>query len=231
VGALGFWLGEQKLFATISFAVVGFVLGCLLQEFYRGAKARRATRGENWLTALFQLFRRNQRRYGGYIVHLGVVLIAVSIIGANVYQTEDQANLAVGESLQVRSYTLTFDGLSQPSGSTYDAVEATPHVSRNGRARGVITPAMHFYNTMAGRDQPTNEIAIRMSWREDLYVVLAGWEGTGDTASFKVYVNPLMSWMWVGGLVMILGTLLAVWPHTRESEVLAAVPQRGTQPA
>ncbi|MER2598106.1 MAG: heme lyase CcmF/NrfE family subunit [Caldilineales bacterium] len=230
VGALGFVLGEQKLFATISFAVVGFVLGCLLQEFYRGAKARRTTRRESWPIAFFQLFHRNQRRYGGYIVHLGVVLIAVSIIGANVYQTEGQANLAVGESLQVRSYRMTFDGLSQSAGSTYDAVEATLHVERNGRALGVITPAMHFYNTMAGRDQPTNEIAIRMGLQEDLYVVLAGWEGTGQTASFKVYVNPLMSWMWIGGLVMILGTLLAVWPHSRESEVLAVAP-RSAQPA
>ncbi len=232
-GVLGFLLGQRKLYASISFAVVGFVLGCLLQEFYRGAKARRTTKGESWPVALFQLFRRNQRRYGGYIVHLGVVLITVAIIGANVYQSEGQANLAVGETMQIENYALTFDGLSQSSGSTYDAVQATLHAARNNRPVGTITPAMHFYRTMAGRDQPTNEIAIRMGLNEDLYVVLAGWEGTGQTASFKVYVNPLMSWMWIGGVVMILGTLAAVWPHHKEAEQVPAVAPapRAMQPA
>mgnify|MGYP003378005385 FL=1 len=92
---------------------------------------------------------------------------------------------------------------------------------------------MNFYRTVAGRDQPTNEISIRMGLSEDLYVVLAGWEGTGESASFKVYVNPLMSWMWIGGMVMILGTLLALWPHQKESERVAvtAPAPRGAQPA
>jgi cytochrome c-type biogenesis protein CcmF len=92
---------------------------------------------------------------------------------------------------------------------------------------------MNFYRTVAGRDQPTNEISIRMGLSEDLYVVLAGWEGTGESASFKVYVNPLMTWMWIGGVVMILGTLLAIWPHHKEAEraAVTAPSGRGAQPA
>ncbi len=233
MGLLGYVVGAQKLFPTISYAVAGFVVGGILQEFYRGAKARRSSKGELWPVALVQLLRRNQRRYGGYIVHLGVVMIMIAIIGHNVYQTEGQANLARGESIQVENYVLTFDGLTQTPGSNYDAVQANLLVTRSGRPAGVVRPGMHFYNTVSGQDQPTNEIAIRMGPAEDLYVVLAGWEGNGVTASFKVYVNPMMSWMWIGGLVMILGTLAAVWPHQKETERVAApatVP-RGVQPA
>ncbi len=104
MGVLGFALGVQKLYSTISFAVAGFVVGGILQEFYRGSKVRRASKGENWLVALFQLLRRNQRRYGGYIVHLGVVMIMIAIVGVNVYQSEGQANLAPGETMQVENY-------------------------------------------------------------------------------------------------------------------------------
>lgn len=233
VAALAFLLGVRKPFSVLSFAVAGYVVGGILQEFYRGSKVRHATKGEIWPVALFQLLRRNQRRYGGYIVHLGVVMIMIAIIGANAYSSEGQANLARGETLVVENYALTFDGLKESSGSTYDAVNATVLVSRNDRPAGAVTPGMHFYNTVAGRDQPTHEIAIRMGLAEDLYVVLAGWENNGETASFKVYVNPLMSWMWIGGIVMVLGTLAALWPHQKETERLAvtAPAPRGAQPA
>jgi cytochrome c-type biogenesis protein CcmF len=233
IGVLGFWLGGRKFYPTISYAVAGFVVGSIAQEFYRGASVRRASKGENWLVALLQLLQRNQRRYGGYIVHLGVVMIMIAIIGHNVYQSEGQANLAQGETIQVENYVLTFNGLTQSSSPSYDAVEAPMPITRNGRPAGTVTPGMHFYNTVAGRDQPTNEIAIRMGLAEDLYVVLAGWENNGQTASFKVYVNPMMSWMWIGGVVMILGTLVSIWPHQKETErILVAAPApRGAQPA
>ena len=233
VAAVAFAFGVRKPFSALSFGVAGFVVGGLLQEFYRGGKARRQNKSESWPAAIWQLFRRNQRRYGGYTVHFGVILIMVAIIGANAYQVEAQANLKTGETLTVQDWDLTYAGLQQVPASTFDKIEATLQVTHNGKAAGEITPAMNFYRTVAGRDQPTNEISIRMGLSEDLYVVLAGWEGTGESASFKVYVNPLMSWMWIGGVVMILGTLLAIWPHQKESERVAvtAPAPRGAQPA
>lgn len=218
VAVLAFLLGVRKPFSTLSFGVAGFVLGGILQEFYRGGKVRRQNKGESWPAAIWQLFRRSQRRYGGYIVHLGVILVMAAIIGANAYQVEAQANLAQGEAMVIDNYQLRFAALDQQPGPTYDKVEATLQVSRNGRPAGQVTPAMNFYRSAAGQDQPTNEIAIRMGLREDLYVVLAGWEGAGESASFKAYVNPLMSWMWIGGLVMIVGALLALWPHQTEGQ-------------
>ena len=233
VAAMAFALGVHKPFSALSFGVAGFVVGGLLQEFYRGGKARRQNKSESWPAAIWQLFRRNQRRYGGYTVHFGVILIMVAIIGANAYQVEAQANLKTGETLTVQDWELTYAGLEQVPASTFDKIEATLQVTHNGKAAGEITPAMNFYRTVAGQDQPTNEISIRMGLSEDLYVVLAGWEGTGESASFKVYVNPLMSWMWIGGVIMILGTLLAIWPHQKESERVAvsAPAPRGAQPA
>lgn len=230
---LVFLLGIRRPYPVISFGIAGFVVGGILQEFYRGASVRHSNKGENWLLAAFVLLRRNQRRYGGYLVHLGVILIMAAIIGANAYQAEAQANLSRGESLFIENYELTFMSLSERPGPTYDQVEALLQVKRNGAVIGAISPAMNFYNTVAGRDQPTNEIAIRMGLNEDLYVVLAGWEGAGESASFKAYVNPLMSWMWIGGIVMILGTLVSVWPHPsrrERAEVRAELP-RGVQPA
>ncbi|MDW8318717.1 MAG: heme lyase CcmF/NrfE family subunit [Anaerolineae bacterium] len=231
---LAFLLGVRRPYAVLSFAVIGFVLGGILQEFYRGAQARRATRGESWPAAVWTLLRRNQRRYGGYIVHLGVLMIAVAITGANTYQIEAQANLAINESMRVGNYELTYMDLRQVAGPTYDQVRAVVGVKRNGLVTDPVMPAMNFYRSRAGQDQPTNEIAIRMGLTEDLYVVLAGWENNGQTASFKAYVNPLMSWMWIGGAVMILGTLAAVWPHAtaeerRRSE--AAAPAAGVRRA
>ncbi len=216
IAALVFVLGVQRPYPLLSFAVVGFVVGGIFQEFYRGAKARRTTKGESWPVALFTLLRRNQRRYGGYLVHLGVIMIMVAIIGANAYQIEAQANLELNESLKIGDYELIYLDLRQQAGPTYDQVEAVLQVKRSGRLAETISPAMNFYRSAAGRDQPTNEIAIRMGLGEDLYVVLAGWESNGQSASFKAYVNPLMSWMWIGGFVMILGTIAAVWPHSTE---------------
>jgi cytochrome c-type biogenesis protein CcmF len=140
VAVLAFVLGIRRPYPLISFGVVGFVVGGIIQEFYRGASVRRRNKGESWPVALFTLMRRNQRRYGGYLVHLGVVMIMVAIIGANAYQSEGQANLTRGESLTVDRYELTYMDLRQQAGSTYDQVEAILQVSRNDRVVGDHQP-------------------------------------------------------------------------------------------
>ena len=229
---LTFALGNRIVAGFIGFAALAFVFSGIVQEYVRGVQARRQATGEALPVALANLVRRNGRRYGGYVVHIGILLIALGIIGNEFYQSEGQANLKVGESVTVANYTLTYTGLEAKQGPNYTEFLAPMELSRNGSVIGQILPRKTIYNK--NQEQPMTEVGLRPGPVEDVYVVLAGFDnfGTADeTASFKVYVNPLMSWMWLGGLVMILGVLLSSWPRRSPAAVEAAhrVPS-GTQP-
>jgi len=225
-----FVLGNRSMAGFLGFAVLSFVAAGILQEYVRGVRARRYATGEPWPAALVNLVRRNGRRYGGYIVHIGVLLIALGIIGNEFFQSEGQANLAVGESITVADYTLTYEGLNANEGPNYTEFSADMPLLKNGRQRGTIVPKKLLYHK--NEEQPMTEVGLRPGVFEDVYVVLAGFDGMGQTASFKVYVNPLMSWMWIGGLVIILGVLVSAWPRKGAvaSEAVARVPG-AAQPA
>lgn len=229
---LVFMLGNRNVAGFIGFAALTFVFAGIVQEYVRGVQARMATTHEPLPRVLVNLVRRNGRRYGGYIVHIGVLLIALGIIGHEFYQQEGQANLRRNESITVGAYTLTYRGLEAQRGPNYTEFIGQVDVTRSGRPIGQILPKKHIYNK--NQEQPMTEVGLRPGLTEDVYVVLAGFDNLGgadETASFKVYVNPLMSWMWVGGLVLILGVLVSTWPRRSPAaaEALRRVPA-GTQP-
>ena len=176
-------------------------------------------------TALVNLVRRNGRRYGGYVVHIGVLLISLGIIGNTFYQQEGQANLRRGESVTVSNYTLTYREMDADKGPNYTEFTAAMDLAKNGRPAGQILARKNIYDKNA--EQPMTEVGLRVGPVEDVYVVLAGFDNMGETAAFKVFINPLMSWMWLGGLVMILGVLIAAWPRRTpaSSEARARVPE------
>jgi cytochrome c-type biogenesis protein CcmF len=206
------WLmGNRNPAGFIGFAAVTFVFAGIVQEYVRGVLARRHATGEPLTRALVNLVRRNGRRYGGYIVHIGMLLVALGIIGNEFYQSEGQANLKEGESITVANYTLTYRSLGQNQGPNYIEYTAPMEVVRSGRPIGEILPKKHIY--FKNQEQPMTEVGLRPGLIEDVYVVLAGFDDGGATASFKVYINPLMSWMWVGGLVVVLGVFVAAWPR------------------
>lgn len=178
---------------------------------------------------MFNLLRRNGRRYGGYIVHLAIVLIGVAVVGNEFYQTTTNVTLVPGQSVVLSGYELTYTGM--------DFVENGNHVQRNanlmvfreesGELLGAITPRNNFYPKTP--DMPTSEVGLRMSPVEDVYVVLNGWENSGSSATFTIYVNPLTVWMWVGGIFLIIGVLFAMWPHPaqrRQTQTVAALNRR-----
>ncbi len=204
-------LGNRNVAGFIGFSVVAFVIAGIIQEYVRGVQTRRQAMGESLVPALVNLVRRNGRRYGGYIVHIGMLLIAMGIIGNEFYQSEGRANLRPGESITVANYTLTYRKLDAVQGPNYTEFIGSMDVTRNGQPFGQILPKKHIYNK--NEEQPMTEVGLRPGLVEDVYVVLAGFENFGATASFKVYINPLMSWMWAGGLVMILGVLVSAWPR------------------
>ncbi len=222
-------LGNRNIAGFIGFAALIFVFAGIVQEYVRGVRTRQQATGEALPVALANLVQRNGRRYGGYVVHIGVLLIALGIIGNEFYQSEGQANLKRGESITVANYTLTFKDLTADRGPNYTEYTAKLDLARNGRFIGQILPTKNLYNK--NQEQPMTEVGLRPGLIEDVYVVLAGFEDMGETASFKVYINPLMSWMWIGSVVLILGVLLAAWP--RRSPAAAEMAHRvpaGAQP-
>ncbi len=222
-------LGNRSAGGFAGVAALAFVFAGIVQEYVRGLRARQKSAGETLPVALVNLVQRNGRRYGGYVVHLGILLVALGIIGNQFYQSEGQANLKVGESITVANYTLVYRGLTMERGPNYTNYVATMDLMRGGRSYGQVTPEEIIYDK--NQDQPMSHVGLRPGPIEDVYTVLAGFDAGGTTASFKVFINPLMSWMWAGGLVIMLGFCLAIWPRraVQTVEVRARVPQ-GAQP-
>src|SRR5262249_33128126 len=160
------------------------------------------------LWAFLTLIRRNRRRYGGYIIHFGVVLIFLGITGSSAYQLEQALVLRPGASATVGPYTLQYAQLSSAIQPTYEGVIATIQAASHGSRLTTLYPEKRLY---FAQNQPTTEVALRTSLFDDLYVILAGFEPSG-VATFKVFVNPLVLWLWIGGLVMVMGTMIALWP-------------------
>jgi cytochrome c-type biogenesis protein CcmF len=153
---------------------------------------------------------RNKRRYGGYIVHVGVVLIFVGITGS-AFKVEKQATVNKGESFTIKNYTLRYETLTRYPTANKEVVAASLSVFNGGEKMGVLYPEKNFHQ---GHDQPATEVAIHSTLKEDIYVVLAGYEE--DTVTFKVLVTPLVIWIWIGGTVMALGTIFAMLPDRRK---------------
>jgi len=205
----GFWLAALVAFVT-------------LYEFWRGALARHRRSGESLLVALWRLAGRNRRRYGGYIIHLGVVLMAIGIIGIEVFQTETQGTISQGEQLSLSGYTVTFDSLTNfDTDDGRNVSRAVVNVSKNDIFKGQLYPRRdYFYDSQ----QPMTIPGVRSTWEDDLYVLLVDWRPvSAQNATFKVYHNPLVNWLWLGAWVFILGTLVAAWPQKDPQTVRSGV--------
>ena len=218
-------LGLHSIYAVVAFAALAFAAATIVLEFYRGVRARHRGHGDNYLIALPRLVWRHKPRYGGYIVHLGIVLLAMGIIGSQGFSTNKEATLAPGESMEVRGYTLTFndEGLTETSNANSTKVTATLDVSSGGEHLRFIDASKRF----EGRsEEPVTDAGIWTRPQEDLFVILGGWTEDGK-ATFKVFVNPLVMWIWVGGAVIVAGSLIAFWPDARAEQ---RVPVRRLQP-
>ncbi len=197
----------------LAWSACGLVVGTILYEFYRGARARHKATGESWLLALLRVMSRNQRRYGGYIVHLGVVMIAIAIAGATSFQFNLKTSLVLNETATLGGYAFTYTGIEQHQASNHDEIIANVLIEKDGKEIANLKPRMNFYTAVSGRDMgPTTEVGLHSNLREDVYVVFNGFENNGAIAAFELFVNPLMLWMWMGGLMMIAGTTFALWP-------------------
>ncbi len=207
--------GVRDLYAWMTIFLCVFVGVCVLQEFYKGARTRMRIVGENFAQAIYNLTMRNTRRYGGYVIHLGIVLLFVGFAGL-AFKTEAKGLMQEGDLLQVKDYLLRCQTLTQGDTPNYFYQRVILTVTKNGRALGTMHPERRMFKAS---QQPISHIAIQPSLTEDLYVVLAGQDEDTGKAVVEVFVNPLVAWVWIGGVVMLLGTLLAMIPSRVEREM------------
>ena len=214
-----FIIGVRDVYGLIAYATSAFVLTTVLLEFYRGTRARMRMYKENVAVAHVQLVNKNRRRYGGYIVHIGVILVVIGIVGSTFFQTSIQQNLMPGETVTLGQYTLQFQKLKMSQEGNAQVIGADLIVFENGNQVDTMRPIKAYY---PAADQMTTEVAVRTTLREDLYVILAGWNDDGS-ATLKVIINPLVVWLWIGFIVFIFGTLIAMLPDPREAKAAERV--------
>ncbi len=203
--------GRVGFYPLVTWSLSGFVVVAIGQEYARAIRAR-MRRGEGPVQALGVLLRRNQRRYGGYVVHLGVVFILVGIAGA-AFNEERLENLSPGGSVEMNGYRLEYLTARPIPEQHYGGAQARLALYEDGEPVGVMAPEKRMYWL---EQQPASIPSVYSTLGEDLYVILTALEPDGS-ATLKVYRNPLVNWIWIGGWTFVLGTLAIMWPH----------PQRG----
>jgi cytochrome c-type biogenesis protein CcmF len=203
----------------IAYTFSAFVAGTIVLEFARGTAARRALSGEPVPRAFTELIARNRRRYGGYIVHAAIVMLAIGIAGSSAYNSSRSARLAQGQSVKLRDYTLVYRGLQTHRSQNAIEERATIDVYRGGHRIAVMHPGKNDYPV---EQQVSNEVSIRSDWLtgEDLFLITEQVNSNG-TIDFKAIINPLVNLIWLAGLVFLLGSLVTLWPDAREERRLA----------
>ena len=205
---------KSEILTYVTFILCAFTLTSILTEFYKGAVARQELYSETFVGALTSLTWKNKRRYGGYMVHIGIVIIFAGIAGSSSYSVNVEKSLSIGETIEIRGYTLTYEKLSIiEANETKTRVIAQLGVVRDGKRIWTGYPEKEFYK---GQNQPVSEVDLLSTWKEDLYLILADFS-EDETAAFKVYVNPMVSWLWTGGWVIAFGTFIAMWPDRLEA--------------
>jgi cytochrome c-type biogenesis protein CcmF len=214
-------LGVRVWSSGLCFALCAFVFGTIGQEFIRGAEVRRAATGSDRLTAMIGLVSRSKRRYGGYIVHVGIAVMFLGFAGEG-FKQEGESLLNVGGQFAVGHFTIKHDALRVTSDAQKQMITGHLTVIEDGKTIGTMAPAKWFY---AKHEQnPTTEVAIRRGFAEDLYIVLAGYDAAEQSATYAVTVTPLVNWIWFGFAIMALGTGLALLPESALAYAAAKVP-------
>ena len=204
----------------VAYSFSAFVLAAIALEFVRGTRARRALGAASWRAALASLVARNRRRYGGYVVHAAVVLLAIGIAGSSAYQTVGERRLRPGDSMRVGDYSLAYAGVAQRREANAVERRALLDVRRGGRELGRLEAGKNWY---AAEQQTSNEVGIRsdLVTGEDLFVIAEEMNRDGSVY-LKVFVKPLVNLIWLAGLVFLAGAVIAFWPDGREARRLAA---------
>ena len=204
--------GTTALPAVLTYALGAFVLATVVQEFARGVRARRTLHGEGELAAFVNLFRRNGRRYGGYVVHIGIVLVALAVATSQARTVDAERTLAPGDSLDVAGYTIRLEAIRPVSEPQRDSIVADLAISGNGASEHLRPALVQYPNSAAAVGSP----GIGAGLRDDLYTILAAYDQrTFSWATIRTRVIPGVSWLWLGGAVVGIGAIIAALPAPR----------------
>src|SRR5262249_15459328 len=207
--------------AGLCFGLCGFVAGTIVQEFWRGARVRRKNTGTDLFTALVGLVARNKRCYGGYVVHVGIVLIFFGFAG-NAKKLDEQVLLKPGQDAAIGRYTVRNDGIKVADDGQKQMTTAYLTVFEKGKEIDRLYPARWAYRHH--EQEPTTEVGVRRTVPKDFYAVLGGFDLSAQSATLQLVVNPLVNWIWFGFGVLALGTGIALLPERSFAFALARLP-------
>jgi cytochrome c-type biogenesis protein CcmF len=210
----------SSLPGLVTYTFATFVVATIALEFARGTRARKALAETSWPGAFSSLISRNRRRYGGYVVHAAIVLLAVGVAGSSAFDSVAEAKLRPGQSMHIGDYSLGYRSLAERQGPNAMEVRANLDVRRGGRDLGTLKAGKNAY---AVEQQVSNEVGIRSDWLrlEDLFVI-ADQINPDGTVYFRVFVKPLVNLIWIAGFVFVLGSVITLWPDAREQRRLVA---------
>jgi len=210
---------QATLFSLVTFTLAAGVITAIAAEFLRGASVVATQTGKNLVAATVLLVRRNTRRYGGYIVHFGIVVMFIGIAGGAFNRSSEQ-EMGFGDSLTLGQYRLVCQSYSQDSNRNYDTEFALLDVYKGGKKITQLAPERRFYQAS---QTPSTMVALHSTLESDLYVIYEGKNPDTDKPIIKVFLNPLMNWIWIGVLIVVAGTGLALVPSLTRAPVRVAV--------
>jgi cytochrome c-type biogenesis protein CcmF len=226
VAVIAVAFGLREFYVTLCLLLSTFVTLTILAEFYRGARVISARTGSNIFSSVSQLTMRNTRRYGGYVVHFGMVLVFIGISG-QAFNKDKQMDMSAGSHMQIGPYDLGLQNYDSTAEANYSAERATIDVSRDGRSVMMLYPTRRFYPS---NQESGTMVAISSTLSEDLYVVYAGTNPDTNLPVIHAYLNPLVKWIWLGGAIVVLGTILALIPNRQAVMVLSPATAGGSVP-
>jgi cytochrome c-type biogenesis protein CcmF len=217
IGGLRPWEDQSYFYSLVAITLAALVIFTIFSEFYRGAHLVARYTGKNLLSSAVQLTRRNTRRYGGYIVHFGAVVIIIGIAGA-AFNRDKEQEMPKGAEMQIGSYRLISDSFTEDDNDNYRSEWAIIRVMKHGRPIATMYPELRFYKTSG---QPATIVANRSTPKEDLYLVYAGRNQDTGAPIIRAHLNPLVMWIWIGVYLVLIGTVIALLPSTRATKLSA----------
>ena len=225
IGYVKPWTEQSEFYSLMTIVLSVIVATTVISEFVRGGRVIGRHTGQNLFASMVQLTRRNTRRYGGYIVHFGVIVIMIGFAGS-AFNQDIERELTPGQSMSIGPYTLTMRSNTQDDNANYSSEWAIVDVSKNGKPLTTMYPERRFFKAS---QQPQSMVALHTTLKEDLYLVYSGINQDTGNPIIKAHLNPLVLWIWIGVHIMIIGTIVALIPNMAAARVAVRAPVRAAE--